>query len=147
MAPGDIAGVFAVRTSTRENPVSMDRLAELGINPDSIREDLARRCRGWVAIQDGGVTGFTIGDGDDGEVKVLAVLPASEGQGIGRRLMLRVQAWLFSRGHESIWLEENPDPSVRAYGFYRRLGWQATDEYRANGDRVLRLKMTDAGPD
>ena len=59
--------------------------------------------------------------------------------GIGRELLTRVQAWLFSMGHRSIWLLANPDPTTRAYGFYRRLGWKATGSVKGE-DEVLTLQ-------
>jgi len=52
-----------------------------------------------------------------------------------------VQSWLFSLGHRELWLLENPDPAIRAYGFYRSLGWSATGELR-DGQQILRLRST-----
>jgi hypothetical protein len=37
---------------------------------------------------------------------------------------------------------QNPasaDPTVRAHGFYRALGWRPTGERTANGDEILEL--------
>jgi hypothetical protein len=34
---------------------------------------------------------------------------------------------------------ENPDPAIRAYGFYRKLGWIPSGEFR-HGKQVLKLR-------
>lgn len=46
--------------------------------------------------------------------------------------------WLFKEGYEEIWLLANPDPSIRATGFYRHLRWEATGTMRGY-DQVLKL--------
>ena len=141
MEPRDVPGVFRVRTSTRENRVTLERLAELGITPESMARALEEETRGWVCEDAGEVVAFTMGDGATGEVLVLAVLPEAEGQGVGRRLLGLVQEWLFSKGHPELWLMETPDPALRAYGFYRKAGWVPTGEYR-KGEQVLRLRRS-----
>ncbi len=50
-----------------------------------------------------------------------------------------VQGWLFSKGHDKLWLMENPDPNIRAHGFYRRLGWEPTGTFKG-GDHMLKLR-------
>ena len=80
-----------------------------------------------------------MGHSDTGEVMVLAVLPEYEARGIGRRILALVVEWLRSCNHDSIWLAASPDPEVRAYGFYRSLGWHATGETLQNGDQILVL--------
>ncbi|MCG8593495.1 MAG: GNAT family N-acetyltransferase, partial [Kiloniellales bacterium] len=81
------------------------------------------------------------GDRSKGEVQVVAVLPDYEGRAIGKNLLDRVTAWLFSEGHQEIWLLSNPDPDVRAHGFYRKLGWHATG-VRKGDDEVMVLRRT-----
>jgi ribosomal protein S18 acetylase RimI-like enzyme len=136
----DIESLFSVRARTRENPISMAGLATLGITPESTRNAIARGwLRGWVCTAEGSVVGFCTGNSDTGEVMVLAVLPEYEARGIGRRLLSLVVEWLRSRNHDRIWLAASPDPKVRAYGFYRSLGWHATGEELRNGDEILVL--------
>lgn len=139
MTQGDINSVFKVRISTRENRVTMQRLEDLGITPESVLQSLQNNTRGWVCEEVDKILGFTLGDGSSGEMLVLAVLPEAEGLGIGRQLMNLVQEWLFSQGHHELWLLENPDPAIRAYHFYRSLGWVPTGEYR-NEEQVLKLR-------
>jgi len=139
MGQEDVDEVLHVRTLTRENALTLDELAAMRITPESVRQTLNTGSKGWVCEEDGEIVGFTMGAADSGEVLVLAVLPEHEGRGIGRKLLELVQCWLLSLGHRELWLVENPDPSIRAYGFYRRLGWCPTGELRDDG-QILRLR-------
>ena len=139
MRHDDISAVLKLRTSTRENRMTMAELADLGITPESVSEALNVKTKGWVCENEQRILGFTVGDGNSGEMLVVAVLPEAEGQGIGRQMMVFVQDWLFSKGHQELWLMENPDPAIRAYSFYRKLGWVPTGEFR-NGEQVLKLR-------
>jgi hypothetical protein len=49
--------------------------------------------------------------------------------------MRQAEPWLFSHGWAEIWLRTDVDESVRAVGFYRRLGWV---DWKIDGDRFLR---------
>ena len=139
MRQEDIAAIFRVRTSTRENRMTMEELANLDITAESVSQALNIMTKGWVCEEAGKILGFTVGDGDIGEMLVVAVLPEAEGRGIGRQLMGLVQNWLFSNGHQELWLMENPEPTLRAYSFYRKLGWMPTGEYK-HGEQVLKLR-------
>ncbi len=99
--------------------------------------------KGWLCEASERVVGFAMGDRSNGEVQVVAVLPEYEGRGIGKSLLTRVQTWLFSEGHEEIWLLANPDPNLRAHGFYRKLGWRATGSLRED-DEVMKLRRTES---
>jgi len=139
----DLPAVFAVRLSTIENAVTMEEMEDrYGVTPQSLSEAMKSHVKGWLCEDSGSVVGFSMGDGSKGEVQVVAVLPEYEGRGIGKILLARVQTWLFSMGHEEIWLLANPDPSTRAHGFYRRQGWHATGTMR-HGDEVLKLGKAD----
>ena len=145
MQVGDLPAVFAVRLSTVENAITMAELeARYGITPQSLAAAMGSHVRGWLCEAAGTVVGFAMGDRSNGEVQVVAVLPAYEGRGIGGCLLARVQTWLFAEGHEEIWLLATPDPSIRAYGFYRRLGWRAAGSPRG-GEEVMKLHRTE-GP-
>ena len=79
MLQKDIAAIFRVRTSTRENRMSIKELADLGITPESVSQALKVKTKGWVCEEAGKILGFTVGDGDSGEMLVVAVLPEAEG--------------------------------------------------------------------
>ncbi len=113
-----------MRSSTRENRLSEAELESLGITPASVREMMGTTHRGWVCEVGSRVVGFAMGDRSTGEMWVVAVLPCCEGMGIGRRLMREVERWLGSGGHRMAWLTTDTDRSLRAYGFYRALGWE-----------------------
>jgi ribosomal protein S18 acetylase RimI-like enzyme len=134
----DISELLKVRVSTRENTMTMEALADVGITPESTIEALSVNVAGWLCEVSGNIVGFSMGDKNTGELLIVAVLPEYENRGIGRRLMELVQDWLFSHRHEEIWLLENPDPNVRAYGFYRKLCWVPAGSHES-GHQILKL--------
>lgn len=142
--PQDIHQLFDVRARTRENPISPERLATLGITPDSTEEALNNGdIVSWVCIAEDRVIGFCSGDVHSGEVLVLAVLPEFESQGIGKTLLLKVTDELIQQEHDSLWLAADSNPQVRSHGFYRKLGWQPTGRTLDNGDEILTLSATE----
>jgi len=137
----DVDALFDVRASTRENPLSRAELAELGITPESTVAALKRGdIVGSVCLSNSHVVGFCSGDLATGEILVLAVLPDFEGRGIGKQLLARVVARLQSAGATRLWLAAAADPTVRAHGFYRALGWCPTGERVSHGDEILELR-------
>jgi GNAT superfamily N-acetyltransferase len=144
----DLPAAFAVRLSTLENAITLEELEEdYGITPASLAKAMGGHVRGWLCEDRGEegeqAVGFAMGDRANGEVQVVALRPGYEGRGIGRRLLALVCDWLFAGGHAEIWLRANPDPAVRAHGFYRHLGWQATGA-RMGGDEVMTLSRHQA---
>ena len=135
----DVPAIFAVRIQTLENAISLERLAELGITEESILAAIKDTHKGWLCEVDGEVCGFAMGDRAACEVTVIALLPSHEGQGIGGQLLGSVEAWLAESGCEEIWLTTDVDTDLRAYGFYRRLGWE--DWKIEDGDRFLRKRL------
>ena len=136
----DLPAVFQVRLSTRENAVTMEELEkDYGVTPDSFAHALSTSARGWLCEEARKVVGFAAADMSNGQILVVAVLPEHEERGVGGTLLTRAQDWLFSAGHEEIWLLANPDETVRASGFYRRYGWQPSGEL-VGCDRIMRLK-------
>lgn len=121
--PADVAGMFEVRTQVRENHMSLAELAELGITPQSLPAMLSGSGRGWVACDEGRVVAFAMADTSDGALFALFVHQSHEGKGLGRQLMQAAESWLGAQGCREIWLLTDADPSVRANGFYRHLGW------------------------
>ena len=136
----DIDELLRVRAATRENALSKERLALMGITAASIAESLTGgTVKGWACSCESRIVGFCMGDSASGEVLVLAVLPEAEGRGVGKTLLSLVVDWLGSFRPTRIWLGAPRDPHVRAYGFYRALGWKPVGETDANGDDVLVL--------
>lgn len=138
----DVDSLFDVRARTRENPISREQLAAMGITPATTVAALrSGHTKGWVCLDGPNVIGFCSAESSTAEVLVLAVLPEYEGRGVGRRLLDHAVRWLRSRGVRRAWLAASPDPGVRAYGFYRSQGWRPTGERQAQGDEVLELDL------
>jgi len=145
--PTDAPACVALRGQTRENAVTAERLAAVGITVASWAADIASgRLAGHVCIVQGALAGYGFGDRDTGEVVVLALLPPFEGQGIGRQLLARVVQDLQALGHRRLFLGCSNDPSTRSHGFYRHLGWIPTGAVDRFGDEVLELRIVEAGP-
>lgn len=124
MTKADIPEVIDLRTRTRENALTIEQLASLGITVDSVEGMLNISHRGWVCFYAGKIIGFAMGNHETGEVWVIAVHPDHEGKGIGKELLTYTQNWLWEKGWEKIWLTTDIDTSLRAYGFYKKLGWE-----------------------
>jgi len=115
-------------------------LTKLGIKIPPTRADfLSGRMKIWECTADSQPIAHCAGDSATGEVISLSVSPNYEAQGIGRRLLTIVVDWLRSQGARRIWLSAPADPSLRAYGFYRALGWQPTGAKNEDGTEVLEL--------
>lgn len=138
--PSDVEELLAVRARTREDPISQEQLAELGITPEVIAEHIASgRIKGWICAHESELVGFCNGDGQTGEFLVLAVLPEHENKGIRSKLLAHVVEWLRSIGFNTLWLAASPDARTRAHGFYRSLGWRPSGKIDENGDEILVL--------
>ncbi len=142
----DAVDCVVIRGQTRQNAVSADRLAALGITADSWGRDIqAGRLPGHVCVVDGRTAGYCFGDATTGEVVVLALLPRFEGCGIGKRLLSLVVHELQARGHGRLFLGCAKDPATRSHGFYRHLGWRPTGQIDTNDDEVLELVLNAGG--
>jgi ribosomal protein S18 acetylase RimI-like enzyme len=136
--PRDIPDMFELRGRTRENPVSREELAALGITPESTVESMVSgRTTSWVCVHDESLVGFSTGDHPSGEILVVAVSPDFEGKGIGKRLLHAVAESLQTGGCIRLWLAASSDPRSRSHGFYRCLGWVPTGQTDSNGDEIL----------
>jgi GNAT superfamily N-acetyltransferase len=124
----DVTALIELRGRTRENAMSPARMREAGITPETVAEMLATSHRGWLCEVEGGAVAFSIGDGNTGELWVIAVLPEFEGKGVGSRLLESVETWLWSLGWKELWLWTSPDKQKRAFGFYQKRGWAAAEE-------------------
>ena len=144
--PADVAPCIVIRGQTRENAISVARLAALGITLESWSAAVqADALPGVVCRASGQTVGYCFGERATGEVVVLALLPAFENQGIGRQLLNRVVAVLVEAGHSRLFLGCSADPQSRSYGFYRHLGWQSTHQLDSNGDELLEYHRPAAG--
>ena len=133
----DIKDILDIRISTKENHFSLTDLAEVGVTPESIAEWLAGSVKGWLCEISGQPVGFVMADRKTAEVLVIACYPEFEKRGVGKALMQKVHDWLWSFGHDEIWLWSDPSPDIRAYGFYRKLGYQPIGEIKGNDEKLV----------
>jgi GNAT superfamily N-acetyltransferase len=140
----DISKVFEVRTSVQENHLSTKQMAEMGITHQTILEALHKEPCIWVAVNEDQIVGFSMGNAEDACLFAAFVRPEWEGQGIGRRLMERAEAFLFER-HSSIWL--HTDGWSRAAGFYERLGWERMPDVEHRDARFEKHRPQTSGED
>jgi len=140
--PTDIAACIDLRGRTRENAVSAERLASLGITEASWSAQVeAGTLPGFVAVAGTTLAGYCFGDAGSGEIVVLALLPEHEGQGLGRQLLDTTTAHLVALGHRRLFLGCSANPAHRSHGFYRHLGWTPTGERDGLGDEVLEWRI------
>lgn len=139
--PADAPACVTLRGLTRENAISVAQLAAMGITAESWADAVAAGgLPGFVCVdEESVVVGYCFGDRASGEVVVLALLPAHEGRGLGKRLLSLVVDALVDAGHRRLFLGCSPDPAVRSYSFYRQQGWKSTGRFDKNGDEELEL--------
>ena len=125
----DAPELLSVRAATIENPFSIEALAAIGVNAESVARGLdTGTLAGWVAeVEPGRIAGFCLADVPAGELWVLAVLPSHERRGFGRELLARTEQLIWEAGHSSAWLWTSPDPSLRARRIYLAAGWAESE--------------------
>jgi ribosomal protein S18 acetylase RimI-like enzyme len=137
----DIDKCAEIRGLTRDNPISREALIAFGVTEESWGPRLDNGIyEGFVAEDKDTVAGYCFGDTQTGEILVLALLPAYEACGLGKRLLTSMVDRLICLGHTELWLAASPDAEIRAHGFYRHLGWQPTETFDQNGDEILKYK-------
>src|SRR6187551_3648466 len=84
----DMAAVTLVRTSVRENHLSVEDMAARGITLDRvIAELMSGKLGGWVAEEDGEIVAFSMADNSDGQLFALFTKPGHERKGYGEALL------------------------------------------------------------
>lgn len=106
--------------SVRENALTAQQLALIGITPAAIAQAVSSAPCAWVAEDEGAVVGFAMVELDTACLFAAFVRPEHEGRGLGMQLIQACEAALFAR-HAVAWLET--DRASRAAAFYRRRGW------------------------
>jgi GNAT superfamily N-acetyltransferase len=140
--PADIPVCLELRGKTRENAISAERLANMGITVESWARDVSSgTLPGYVCTDQEAIAGYCFGDKASGEVVVLALLPAFECRGVGRHLLGLVVEHLRLLGHRRLFLGCSADPSTRSHGFYRHLGWVSIGAFDRAGDEILELRL------
>ncbi|ATF92660.1 putative acetyltransferase [Cedecea neteri] len=120
-ALADIETIFSIRTSVNENHLSREEMAEMGITPQTVADIIAESPSIWLADVDGKPAGFAMAIAEEACLFAMFVLPQFEGQGVGKLLLKKAEAFLLAE-HPTIWLETAA--SSRAAAFYQRHGWR-----------------------
>lgn len=144
--PGDLPEMTRIRTSVRENHMSVEEMAAVGITPASVIEMMATTSRCWIASVDGQPAGFSIAIAPKATVFALFVHPQFEGHGIGARLLAEAEAWLFGQGCDEIWLDTGATPEIRAHGFYLRQGWRVKGPGAPGELRYIKGRPVNSSP-
>lgn len=134
----DIPSLFQVRTSTRENCVTLLELEAIGVTPGSISAALDGDLSGWIGEQQSKAVGFILADFRTAEIVVLAVISEFEGKGIGRELLSLIESEMIQVGITEAWLWAGVDTAIRSHGFYRRLGWCPTGETHKLDEKLVK---------
>ncbi|MEO6548182.1 MAG: GNAT family N-acetyltransferase [Ferruginibacter sp.] len=128
----DIPQIQIVRNSVKENMLSNPAL----VSDADCNEFLFTRGKGWVAIAEEIIVGFSIVDMKEHNVWALFVHPDFAFKGIGKKLHNLMLQWYFQQTKQSIWL--GTAPGTRAAKFYHLMGWK---EFGTNGDKEIKFEM------
>ena len=135
----DMPGITAVRTSVRENHLSVEQMAERGISEErTIAEMEAGDLGCWVAEARGQIVAFSMGDRRNGNVFALFTLHDFEGRGYGSALLSCCEDDLKACGFSNAHLDTASD--TNAHRFYLRRGWQ---EYKKSGGNAYLMKPSE----
>ncbi len=129
----DIPQIQVVRNAVKENTLSDPNLVT---DADCVTF-LTVRGKGWVYETDDQIVGFSIVDLYDNNIWALFVLPAFEGQGIGKQLHKVMLDWYFSQTQDPVWL--GTAPHTRAEKFYNKQGWTKIGMHSQN---EVKFEMT-----
>ncbi len=135
--------MFSVRTRVRENALSVEELAQIGVTPELVTIAIESAPCAWVAEVQDRVVGFSMVDLETACLFAVFVLPEFEGEGIGKRLIQASEAALFDR-HPVAWLESAK--SSRAACVYRHLGWENEQEVGDGDVRLEKRRQEKAAP-
>ena len=120
--PGDLPAMTHVRVSVRENHLSIEGMAALGITEEKTAAAMrAGHYGSFVAEEDGAIVAFSMADRRDGSIFALFVLPGHEGKGHGKALLDACETDLKMQGFAEAKLSTGR--GTRAADFYARRGW------------------------
>ena len=132
----DVEALCAIATAAYQPYV-----ARIGRPPAPMTADYARAVASgqtWVAAQDGQVVGFVVLVDYPGYLLLenIAVLPAAQGRGVGRRLLALAEEHARGLGRSEIRLYTN-EAMTENLAYYPRRGY--TETHRAEQDGFRRV--------
>lgn len=129
----DIPRLQVIRAAVRENILSNPGLVTV---PD-YEEHIRGPGRSWVGEEDGLVLGFSSAHPRPGSIWALFIDPDHERRGLGRALLDRAVAWLWSHPELDA-IQLTTAVGTRADAFYRAAGWADVGRSRS-GEVIFRL--------
>lgn len=129
----DIHQIQIVRNAVKENTLSNPAL----VTDADCEEYLTLRGKGWVAVADDAVLGFSIVDLKENNIWALFVHPDYEAKGIGKKLHHLMLNWYFDQTKKTVWL--GTSPGTRAEKFYNHMGWT---EVGKHGSKEIKFEMS-----
>jgi GNAT superfamily N-acetyltransferase len=137
--PADLPGISRVRTSVRENHLSVEQLRERGIANESVAASFLADSKGWVAVHGREIVAFAIADRAAQSTFALFVHPDYEGRGLGSRLLDLALHWLQENAVSRVW--PTTGPGTKAARFYEHRGLKAVGS-DAHGNVRYELELT-----
>jgi GNAT superfamily N-acetyltransferase len=134
----DLPAITIIRTSVRENHLSVEQLAERGITEETIAARMrSSKLGAWVTTIDTEITAFAMTDKTTGNLFALFTHPDHEGKGCGDMLLKRSEEWLKQQGVKRMILDTAQ--KSKAVAFYTRRGWVEydQDEYEVWMEKTL----------
>lgn len=137
--PADLPEITRIRTSVRQNHLTVGQMAERGITEQSITAamrtgDLAA----WVAESGGHICGFAMVEVASGKLFALFVHPDHEGRGQGSALLARAEDHLRAHGAKRMFLDTGEHTDAVRY--YLNRGFCVRD--RRGGDVFMEKTLT-----
>lgn len=129
----DIPRLQVIRAAVRENILSNPGLVTV---PD-YEEHITGPGRSWVCEEDGVILGFSSAHPQQRSIWALFLDPVHQRRGIGRELLDRAVAWLWSHPDVDA-IQLTTAPGTRADQVYRAAGWADVGRSRS-GEVIFRL--------
>jgi GNAT superfamily N-acetyltransferase len=126
----DLPEITRIRTSVRENHLSVEDLAARGITYETTAARMnSGELGSWVTTLNGQIAAFAFADKTNGNLWALFTDPEYEGKGCGSALLSTCERWLKDQGVQGAILDTAHDS--KAVAFYAKRGWveHARDEH------------------
>lgn len=134
----DMADITRIRTSVRENHLSVEEMAGRGITPEIILSAIdAGTLAAWVMESGNEIVAFVMADLLTGRVFALFTDPSHQGKGHGSALLSVAEHFLLERGQTTAILDTGE--GTGAEGFYLRRGYEITQV--EDGDVHMRKSL------
>jgi GNAT superfamily N-acetyltransferase len=136
----DLPQITQVRTSVRENHLSVEDMTARGITHETIAARMDKGNLGvWVAEIENHIIAFSMADRTDGNIFALFTLPGQEGQGYGNALLAECEAWLKQNGLTKAKLDTGRETT--AHRFYLKRGWIEVESKPGDGESAILEKQ------